>query len=52
MEPISCKQEIGDTEKLLCPGAPQGPAGFHKYPRDVDMMSFNEFRDPRRECHS
>ena len=28
MKPVSCKQEMGDTERLLCPGAPQGPAGF------------------------
>ena len=26
MKPISCNQEIGDTERLLCPGALQGPA--------------------------
>ena len=26
MKPISCNQEMGDTERLLCPGAPQGPA--------------------------
>ena len=28
MKPISCSQEMGDPERLLCPGAPQGPAGF------------------------
>ena len=26
MKPISCNQEMGDTERLLFPGAPQGPA--------------------------
>ena len=26
MKPISCNQEVGDTERLLCSGAPQGPA--------------------------
>ena len=28
MKPISYNQETGDTEKLLCPGAPQGPAWY------------------------
>lgn len=23
------KKKIGDSERLLCPGAPQGPAQFH-----------------------
>ena len=27
MKPISCNQEMGDTERLLCPGAPQGGFG-------------------------
>ena len=31
MKPISCNQEMGDTERLLCPGAPQGPAEFQRY---------------------
>ena len=26
IKPISCNQEKGDTERLLCPGGPQGPA--------------------------
>ena len=26
MKPISCNQEMGDTKRLLCPKAPQGPA--------------------------
>ena len=30
MKPISYKQETGDTERLLCPGAPQGPARFQR----------------------
>ena len=25
---ISCNQDMGDTESLLCPGAPQGNAQF------------------------
>ena len=28
MKPISYNQEMGNTEKLLWPGAPQGPAWF------------------------
>ena len=28
MKPFSCNREMGDTERLLCPGAPQGPARF------------------------
>ena len=28
MKPISCNQEMGDTERLLCPRAPQGPAQY------------------------
>ena len=28
MKPVSYKQEKGDTERLLCPAAPQGPARF------------------------
>ena len=28
MKPISCNQEIGDTGRLLCPEAPQDPAGY------------------------
>ena len=28
MKLISCNQEMGDTERLLCPEAPQSPAGF------------------------
>ena len=27
MKPITCNQEMGDPERLLCPAAPQGPAG-------------------------
>ena len=30
MNSISYIQEMGDTERLLCPRAPQGPALFHK----------------------
>ena len=29
LKPIPYKQETGDTERLKCPGAPQGPAWFH-----------------------
>ena len=28
MKPISCNQEMGDIERLLCPGALQGPAQY------------------------
>ena len=28
MKSISSNQEMGDTERLLCPGAPQDPARF------------------------
>ena len=31
MKPISYNQELGDTERLLCPGAPEGPAGYQRY---------------------
>ena len=31
MNPISYNQEMGDTERLLCPGAPQGAAGYQRY---------------------
>ena len=31
MKPIFCNQEMGDTERLLCPGAPQGPARYQQY---------------------
>ena len=30
MKPISYKQETGEIERLLCPGAPQGPVQFHE----------------------
>ena len=30
MKPISCNQEMVDTERLLCPGAPQGPARYQQ----------------------
>ena len=29
LKPIPYKQEMGDTERISCPGAPQGPAQFH-----------------------
>ena len=29
MKLISCSQKMGDTEIVLCLGAPQGPAGYH-----------------------
>ena len=32
MKPISCNQEIGDTERLLCSGGPQDLAGFYYLP--------------------
>ena len=28
MKPIFYSQEMGDTEKILCPGAPQGPTRY------------------------
>ena len=31
MKPISCNQEMGDTERLLCPWDQQGPVQF-QYP--------------------
>ena len=35
MKPISYNQEMGDadTERLLCPGDPEGPALFQSYQR-------------------
>ena len=38
MKPISCNQEMGDTERLLCPGAPQGPAWFQKEHRFANAL--------------
>ena len=29
LKPTLQKQEMEDTEKLVCPGVPQGPAWFH-----------------------
>ena len=46
MKPISYKQEVGDTEQLLCPGAPQGPAQFQwcivhqTYPSLFHLLAF------------
>ena len=31
MKPISCHQEMGDTERLLCPGAPQSIAQYQTH---------------------
>lgn len=28
MKPISCNREMRNTERILCPGAPEGPAWF------------------------
>ena len=40
MKPISCNQEMGDTERLLCPEAPQGPARYHhNRAGDTDLAS-------------
>ena len=39
MKPISCNQEMGDPERLLCPGAPQGPAWYHHYLVDEETES-------------
>ena len=39
MKPISCNQEVGDTERLLCSGAPQGPAGLQE-----QRVSLNELQ--------
>ena len=29
MKTISCNREVRNTERILCPGAPEGPAWFH-----------------------
>ena len=36
MKPISCNPEMEDTERFLCPGAPQGPA---LYQGDISKLS-------------
>ena len=42
MKPISCNQEMGDGERLLCPGAPQGPARYQTHlcrgPTEKEML--------------
>ena len=38
MKPITCKPEVGDTERLLCPGDPQGPAR-----RSGELTSLNKW---------
>ena len=46
MKPISCKQEIGDTERLLCPGAPLGlPAQFHHITEPPEFSDFIVFKN-------
>ena len=39
MKPISCNQEMGDTKRLLCPGAPQGPA-WYQFHLFADLSQF------------
>ena len=38
MKPISCNQEMGNTERLLCPVAPQGPARYQVYEDLLDSL--------------
>ena len=33
------KQEMGDTERPLCPGAQQGPAEFQPYANEIKLNS-------------
>ena len=40
MKPISLIKEMGDTESLLCPGAPQGSAWFHHHKGFALVMIF------------
>ena len=35
MKPIFCNQKMQAPERLFCPGIPQGPAQYHKAPRDI-----------------
>ena len=35
MKPIFCNQKMEAPERLFCPGIPQGPAQYHKAPRDI-----------------
>lgn len=46
LESISYKQETGDTERLLRPGAPQGPVGFHRaWWASLPMLSLHYWED-------
>ena len=45
MKPVSCNQEMGDTKRILCPGAPQSPAGYHHqflFNREYFILSLKE----------
>ena len=43
MKPISCKQETGCRERLLCPGDSQGPAQFQAPCATSDWASISGF---------
>ena len=42
MKSISCNPETGDTERILCPGAPQGPTRFQRTVKDTMTASKSE----------
>ena len=43
MKPIPYKQEMGDTERLPCPGAPQGSAQFYLHHRNLKTARIRAF---------
>ena len=46
LKPIPLKQEMGDTESLVCPGVPQGPQVSHKQATSsllLKLFFFNDF---------
>ena len=47
MKLISCNQEMGDAERLLCPGAPQGPAWYHNSVNLRELMNLPDFLFPQ-----
>ena len=42
MKPISYNPETGDTERILCPGTPQGPTRFQRTVKDTMTASKSE----------
>ena len=43
MKPISFNKKTEDTERLLCPGSPQGPAHFHELSPSLPVSQILNF---------